>query len=183
MKNLIIFLFCFHISSLFAQNNTENNAQITLSRRKVFYFEAFGSSLGAGIHFDTRFSKGTNAGLGFRAGVGTIGGLGFFINQVLVAPIGINYIVGEKQHSFIVGGGIMPTSITYNTIELISILDIVFIPIPTTKTVTETRVYGEIGYRYSPKPSEKGIIFQITLNPIIGTDIAVLPGVAIGYSF
>jgi hypothetical protein len=74
-----------------------------------FYLELFGAAGGASLNFDSRFGEKEN-GLGYRVGIG--GEFSFSsalgTSTALAIPVGLNYLIGAKQHHLELGAGATP---------------------------------------------------------------------------
>jgi len=137
--------------------------------KKYVFLEAGGSSTIAAVNFDMRFKKETANGFGFRAGVGNTFSLfdSDDIKDVLIVPVGINYIFGKKKNAFIVGvnttAALMGEKKGYESPLIIS---------------------PEVGYRF--RPETKGLGFHVSYTPLFNTVDGTMPlwiGVGIGYTW
>ncbi|OCA77146.1 hypothetical protein BBI01_01400 [Chryseobacterium artocarpi] len=158
MKVIILFVLGLFVSS----------ASIAQGQKYAFV-EAGGSSIFAAVNFDMRFKKDAREGLGFRAGVGNTFGVfdSELVKDVVVFPVGLNYVYGSKRSSVVVG---FNTSIVLVKHRNGSESPVIISP--------------EIGYRY--RPYEKGIAFHASYVPLFNTADGTMPvwlGVGVGYSW
>lgn len=137
--------------------------------KKYVFLEAGGSSTIAAVNFDMRFKKEAINGLGFRVGLGNSFGLfeSKDIKDVLLVPVGLNYVFGEKKNAFVVGinttVAIMGEKKGYESPLIIS---------------------PEVGYRF--RPETKGLGFHVSYAPLFNTVDGTMPlwlGAGIGYSW
>jgi len=137
--------------------------------QKYAFLEAGGGSIFAAVNFDMRFKKDAREGLGFRAGVGNTFGIfdSDIVKDVVVFPLGVNYVYGSKKSAVVVG---LNTSIALMKHNNGSESPVIISP--------------EIGYRY--RPYEKGIAFHVSYVPLFNTADGAMPvwlGLGIGYSW
>lgn len=133
------------------------------------------------INFDSRFAKKDN-GLGYRIGVGALP-LGIFgescnSGMQLSVPIGLNYLIGKKNHLLEIGGGGNWAVISATKIYCPNLKPAFF--------SDETGSYGflSIGYRYQPF-QKKGITCRAFISPLFqkGFSPKLWGGISAGYRF
>lgn len=171
MKKAIYFLF-FSLCCITLQ------AQESKIRNKTIFVEYGGHSSTFSLNYDMRFSKNSNKGLGFRAGIGyeKSGNATIKYDETRwVVPLEINYLLGADQHYWDFGLRLTPNF--YNaTFDTEKSKGTIFFTVPS------------IGYRFQGK---KGLVAKINYAPNIRfIDLPSKPfsfsnrfGFAIGYSF
>ncbi len=158
MKNIYITL-CFAFISLISNGQG----------KKYVFVEAGGSSTIAALNFDMRFKKNTVNGLGFRAGVGNSFGLfdSEDIKDVILVPLGFNYVFGEKKSAFVLG--------VNATVALMGNFK---------GDESPLIISPEVGYRFRQKT--KGVGFHVSYTPLFNTVDGTMPwwfGAGIGYGW
>lgn len=176
-KVAIAFLLCF---AVFHPLSAQSQGPARFS--KAVFVEAFGLGIQASLNYDMRIIKGRQDGLGFRLGLGgTFTGssdadAGPVASGIVHFPLGINYLVGKKQHAFEGGLGINPH---YAKTDLYS---------PTKPRLINENGWGNygfvnLGYRF--QPLNNGFVFRFNWTPLISGQ-AVVPaifGISAGYGF
>lgn len=183
------------VSSIWAQTtDTTQKITDTVRKKKVIvktyttvpataiYVEAGGNSIYWSANYDRRFSKRLD-GLGWRIGAGY-----FPINNsnVLVVPMGINFLAGKKGH--FVELGLNVTVANSNPKNTVTTTESRFGQIDFTTKKTQL-IYGtSMGYRYQ-QANKKGFHFRAGIEPILGNRIddqlvfAITGHISFGYSF
>ncbi|MGJ1419791.1 hypothetical protein ACR79T_09200 [Sphingobacterium spiritivorum] len=137
--------------------------------QKYTFIEAGGSSTIVALNFDMRFNKDSREGLGLRAGVGNTFGLfdSEAIKDIVVFPIGLNYIYGKKRSALVFG---INTSIALINDKKGGESSFIIAP--------------EVGYRF--RPLERGFAFHASYSPLFNTVDGAMPfwfGIGLGYSW
>lgn len=166
-------LFCFP-SLVEAQTDSLNGFQ------KTVFIEAFGQGLQASLNYDMRFKKGSQYGLGFRAGIGGIfagssdAGAGPESSGVIAFPFGINYLAGKNRSAIEAGIGLVPQKVNVDPYS------------PTKPKVAGENGWGtnrflNLGYRYQ---ANNGFVFRFLWTPVFG-DIGFISrfGISAGWGF
>lgn len=139
--------------------------------RKAIFAEFLGSSPLLSLNYDMRLKRHVNDGFGIKAGFG----LGVILeseqakfNRYLSFPLGVNYIIGRKNHGLESGINITPQ---------------VALSKPGNSNMFEPVVYLNAGYRY--QPITNGLLFRLAWTPDVtpGYFNPVWFGASVGYSF
>ena len=134
----------------------------------------YGSILGSDIFFveanyDVRMQRGRTDGMGFRLGIG--GGSLPIIREsgtdtryvTLTFPVEINYILGAKSNSFIVGMGALPMYTNpQNRVVVDSHRYIIF------NDGLALAAFLDIGYRF--RPLKNNFTIQVNWNPMYSNE-------------
>jgi hypothetical protein len=166
--------------SIAAQDTTDSpliyeNDTSTMTNRSVFYTE-LNNLLMLSFNYEIRQNTKINQGWGAKMGI-NFGGYVNYSDSFTGFPIGINYIKGKKNDGFLIGLGVSPT-IIYRTFST------GFWSSSTRTDKSILNAYGEIGYRYSPDPHQKGSIIQMKFSPlIIEKQFTYAMSVGYGYAF
>ncbi|HEX7543082.1 MAG TPA: hypothetical protein VF385_03300 [Patescibacteria group bacterium] len=113
-----------------------------------------------------RFAKKDN-GLGMRVGLGgsPLGKLGKSCNSgaLMTLPIGLNYLIGKKNHFIELGGG--------GVLPFISATKVFCVGFKGDFFSDDIQIYEYIlaGYRYQPN-GKKGITYRAFISPLFQTD-------------
>lgn len=155
---IVLFSFCY--TGINAQNTEEE-------KRKSVYVELLGSGVFGSVNYDFRLSQ-RQDGLGMRVGAG-------MIPDVLIVPIELNGLIGQKKVAFEYGAGISHGIFlkpkagdeTFST----GIDGYGFI------------VYAKGGIRVHPK--NNGIVFNFNWMPMMNAEEIrwIWFGIGIGYSW
>ena len=134
---------------------------------KAVYGEIGGNGVFFSANYDMRFTKKEN-GLGFRVGVGYVGGVGA---SAFTFPLGLNYLTGKGASHMEIGIGVTPITAT------ISVFD------ENDASGSLTLIMPTVGYRYG-KPG-KGFVGRIYVGPVIYNGGAFFPwgGISAGIKF
>ena len=171
MKRILtLFLICcLHANTCFSQQLAEKAYKRRNERKNTLHGELVGSTFGLGISYERKVYDDSSLQLNLRAGVGTI----IFLNAVPL--VGVNCLLGKKQHLFELGANVVRTF----AVELFG----------------NTTVYAfanpVIGYRFQ---NRHGLIFRASFTPMIPVYdpdnwidnnrlFIPLGGVSLGYSF
>jgi hypothetical protein len=142
-----------HLSSS-AQNN---------ANAKSIFFELGGPGL-ASVNYDMRFNN-SGQGLGFRAGVGGFPSYGM---NLLLVPIGINYLASKDNKNFFeFGAGFTAASASESGTGIFS------------------GSFGHLCLGYRLQPKEGGFTFRANLDPIIVNEgfFPFYAGIGFGWKF
>ena len=175
MKRYFVFILLplLYFNSFSQQKNSSNAEQLQL--------EAFGPGSLFSLNFDIRFAKKEN-GLGIRAGLGgsPLGKLGASCNSgtLMTLPLGLNYLVGKKNHFIELGvGGVLP---------FFSATKKLCIGFKGDFFSDDIQVYEYIlvGYRYQPY-GKKGVTYRAFVSPLFqpGFPVKLWGGFSIGFRF
>lgn len=124
--------------------------------------EALGPASLLSVNIDSRFGKKEN-GLGFRLGLGG-SPLGMFgvscnVGTQISVPLGINYLVGKKQHLLELGGGLVPTIISATKRYCPNLNPGFF------SDETGSYAFLSAGYRYQPV-QQKRKTYRVFISPL-----------------
>ncbi len=171
-KWFFLLLGCFPYS-LFAQQAKSKTAfQVQL--------EGMGVAGLVSLNMDSRFS-GKENGLGYRMGIGAVP-KGFFCETcnsgvILSVPLGINYLIGSRQHKIEAGAGVVFPVIDGGTKRGCEEPVKGFF-----SDETSTWLFSSVGYRYQPF-REKGFVYRAFISPLFQSEMPVKfwGGASIGY--
>ncbi len=165
--------------SIFAQkDNFDIDSLITKKFHRNVFLELLGPSAFASFNYDMRLERGKQDGIGFRSGFSYfyIGAKGSNINSnisALFIPLEMNYLIGKKRSSLVVGLGTTLAFVSgqinnsqYNIRQ---------------NAIGFGNIFGNIGYRY--QPIGKGFFGQFNLYPNLGSSFGIIPGLSFGYGF
>ena len=151
-----------------ADSTSSEDFDPSLVKAQNIYLGIGGAGMAISANYDARFGKERN-GWGFSVGVGAFAAEG---NSVFTVPFQLNYLIGEHNFMFEVGGGT-----TFMNSKGVN----------TGKTwefdnITGFVATGTIGFRYQPE--SKGLTFKAGFVPIL-YDEGIIPagGLSIGYTF
>lgn len=103
MKNIFLYIFLLTATSTLNQliaQNTPDSDRLQAQRSSVVYLNGFGNSLTYALTYDTRFGDTKNA---WGGSIG-LGGFALSGTYFLTIPLQVNYLFGEKNHFFEIGG-------------------------------------------------------------------------------
>lgn len=171
MKKILgVFLICFiSMSSCLGQSAGKKTLKSRFDRKNSLYGELVGSTFGLGLSYERKFYDDSTIQLNLRTGVGTI----IFLNAFPL--VGMNCLIGRKQHLFELGTNVLRTF----AIELFGSSTVYVLANPV------------IGYRFQ---NPYGIIFRLSFTPMIpvydpdnwisnSRIIIPLGGISMGYIF
>ncbi len=151
-----------------ADSTSNDDFDPSLVKAQNIYLGIGGAGLAISANYDARFGKERN-GWGFSVGLGAFSAEG---NSVFTIPFQLNYLIGEHNFMFEVGGG----ATFMNSKGVTSGKTWQF------DNITGFIATGTIGFRYQPE--SKGLTFKAGFVPIL-YDEGLIPagGVSIGYTF
>ena len=160
MKKYFVFILLslLYFNSFSQQKFSANAAQVQL--------EAFGPGSLFSVNFDIRFAKKEN-GLGVRAGLGgsPLGMLGESCNSgaLMTLPLGLNYLIGKKNHFIELGGGVVLPLINATKVLCTGFKGDFF------SDDIQIYEYALAGYRFQPN-HKKGITYRVFISPLFQPD-------------
>lgn len=198
MRNLVVllFIFMFSLPNISAQEKKTNN----------IFLEIGGASNGIGVSYDTRVKKGSKFGyrvglsFSFRQSSTNAIFMGFgeypsYRETAISAPLGVNYLIGNKRHRLELGLGanlgIYNIHLKYSEYTTPAGYGDNFYLLTNTRSETK-KVFGyfmfsNIGYRYQ---REKGFMFRTGISPSFSfgdshglKGLLFAPYMSFGYTF
>ena len=141
-------------------------------KQNSLYFEALGNGGFYSLNYDRMFTE----SLGGRVGFMYLSELNFIftsLNDLLVIPVTLNYLVGEGSSKLELGGGIVYVSVSGGD----------FLGFESTnKGSSGVGGTATIGYRY--QQSDGGFLFRVGFTPLFGSGgFAPSGGISFGFSF
>lgn len=170
---LILSLFCLGcIPSLFGQRSFRS-FDSDFAYNKAVYLELGGNGLIYSFNYDMRLQRGRQDGVGFKIGLGGLGGQVSSNGDTgragyLAIPATFNYLLGKRRHALEMGFGATffhasaGTDFGNDVVSGSALLP-----------------HANLGYRY--QALNDGFTFRLTLTPFIG--VAPFAGISFGFNF
>lgn len=174
MKQLFFALVAVLCCALPATAQTESFGD---RHNKAVFLELGGSGLIYSLNYDMRLNRGRQDGMGFRVGIGGLGGSassgGDNVSAGFVAiPLTFNYLLGERRHALELGAGA-----TILTGRAEGSVEGEFFE----GRGTAPLAHANIGYRFQSLGN--GFTGRVTYTPFIGQGIGHWVGVSFGVNF
>lgn len=142
---------------------------------KAVFLELGGDGLLYSFNYDMRLKRGQQDGLGFKVGIGGLGGnvtsngdsgrAGY-----LAVPATLNFLLGKKKHAFEMGFGA-----TFLSVSASGEVNDDF------AAVQGSALYPHANFGYRFQALGDGFTFRLTATPLIG--IGMYGGISFGYNF
>jgi hypothetical protein len=135
------------------------------------YFELVGNGCLYSINYDRLFTENLSGRIGLMY-LSKLDLSFLTIDDIVIVPITLNYLIGNGSNKFEIGAGIDYLSFSGGSIFGLH------------ANVSESKVFGTatIGYRY--QQADGGFLFRIGFTPIFGENgLQPLAGLSFGFSF
>ena len=135
------------------------------------YFEFIGNGVLYSINYDRLFTEDISGRIGLMY-LSKLDWIFFTIDDIVIVPVTLNYLIGNGSNKFEIGAGIDYLSVSGGSIFGLH------------ANASESKVFGTatIGYRY--QQADGGFLFRIGFTPVFGENgLQPLGGLSLGFTF